>query len=163
MSEKEYRSNLVELSKSGYEIVADEPDIRKWKVRNTDGKPLGVVDDLIIDKQLRKVRYIVLNLDGKPLNLVSRKILIPIGMAQFADIDDVVILPTITLEHLATLPAYSGKIKWDEERKIRRVFTASNANATVEYDDGNDDTFYDHDQFNDSNYYNNRRKHKYVE
>jgi hypothetical protein len=41
MSDKEYRNNLVELSNSGYEIVADEPDIRKWKVRNGDGKNLG--------------------------------------------------------------------------------------------------------------------------
>ena len=163
MSDKEYRNNLIELSRSGYEIVADEPDIRKWKVRNAEGKHLGVVDDLIIDKQLRKVRYIVLNLDGKPLNLLSRKILVPIGMAQFADMDDVVILPSITLEHLATLPTYSGKIKWDDERKIRRIFTAPNPNTTVDYDERYDDTtFYDHDHFNDSNYYNNRR-HKYAE
>jgi hypothetical protein len=164
MSEKEYRNNLVELSRSGYEIVVDEPDIRKWKVRNPEGAHLGVVDDLIIDKQLRKVRYMVLNLDGKPLNLVSRKILVPIGVAQFADVDDVVILPTITIEHLATLPTYTGKIKWDEERKIRRIFTVPNPNTRVDYDERyDDDTFYDHDHFNDSNYYNQGRKHKYVE
>ena len=84
-------SKLVELSNSGYEIVADEPDIRKWKVTNADGKILGVVDELLVDKQLHKVRYIVLNLQGKPLNLLSRKILIPIGIAELDPIDDTVI------------------------------------------------------------------------
>src|SRR5678816_2701822 len=111
MSDKEYRNNLVALSKSSYEIVANEPDIRKWRVTNAEGNTLGVVDDLIIDKQLHKVRYIVLNLHGKPLNLIARKVLIPIGISQFDDMDDVVILPTITLEHLATLPSYTGSIK----------------------------------------------------
>ena len=35
MSDRQYRNNLVELSNSGYEIVSDEPDIRKWKVNKT--------------------------------------------------------------------------------------------------------------------------------
>jgi hypothetical protein len=79
---------------------------------------------LIIDKRLHKVRYIILDLNGRPLNLISRKVLIPIGISRFEDIDDVVVLPTVTLEHLATLPSYTGSIKWDEERKIRRLFSA---------------------------------------
>jgi hypothetical protein len=163
MSDKEYRNNLVELSNSGYEIVADEPDIRKWKVRNGDGKILGVVDDLILDKQLRKVRYIVLDLEGKPLNLLSRKVLIPIGISRFDDVDDVVILPNITIEHLATLPAYNkGKIRIDEERRIRNIFSAPD--ARVSYDDRiEDDHFYDNSQFDDTNYYNSRRKYKNQE
>ena len=162
MADKEYRNNLVVLSKSGYEIVADEPDIRKWRVTNADGKMLGVVDDLIIDKEQRKVRYIVLDLQGKPLNLISRKVLIPIGISQFHDMDDVVVLPTITLEHLATLPSYRGSIKWDEERKIRRLFSAPDPNTRVDYDDRYDDHFYDHEHFNDSNY-NRRRRPRYTE
>ena len=162
MSEKEYRKTLTELSNSGYEIVSDEPDIRKWKVRNAEGRPLGVVDDLVIDKQLHKVRYIVLDLNGKPLNLLSRKVLVPIGISQFDDLDDVVILPTITIEQLATLPTYhKGKIRLDEERKIRNVFSAPN--PKVDYDERyEDDHFYEHEHFNDENYYNSRRKHRYT-
>jgi sporulation protein YlmC with PRC-barrel domain len=158
----EYRKNLVALSTSGYEIVSDEPDIRKWKVRNTDGRILGVVDDLIIDKQSRKVRYIVLDLNGKSLNLLSRKILIPIGISHFDELDDIVVLPNVTVEHLATLPGYNkGKITVDEERKIRNIFSPSS--PRVEYDDRIDDErFYEHEHFNDSNYYNSRRKHRYA-
>ncbi|HYJ63005.1 MAG TPA: PRC-barrel domain-containing protein [Parafilimonas sp.] len=150
-------SKLVELGNSGYEIVPDEPDIRNWRVTNRDGKLLGVIDELLVDRQLNKVRYIVLNLQGKPLNLLSRKVLIPIGIAQLDRIDDIVILPAITLEHLATLPTYKkGKLSFETERKIRNIFAPSNA---VEYDDTvTDDAFYDDDYFNDRNFYDSRKK-----
>ena len=149
-------SKLVELSNSGYEIVADEPDIRKWKVVNADRKILGVVDELLVDRALHKVRYIVLNLHGKPLNLIPRKILIPIGIAQLDSIEDLVILPTVTLEHLATLPEYKkGKLTITTERKIRHVFSP----ATAEVDDSlTDDAFYDDEYFNDSHLYSTRKK-----
>ena len=150
-------SKLVELGNSGYEIVPDEPDIRNWRVTNRDGKLLGVIDELLVDRQLNKVRYIVLNLQGKPLNLLSRKVLIPIGIAQLDRIDDIVILPSITLEHLARLPTYKkGKLSFETERKIRNIFAPSNA---VEYDDTvTDDAFYDDDYFNDRNFYDSRKK-----
>src|SRR3954467_201573 len=144
---KIHYSKLVELGNSGYEIVADEPDIRKWRVTNANGRVLGVVDELLVDRQLNKIRYIVLDMQGKPLNLLSRKVLIPIGIAQLDRVDDIVILPTITLEHLATLPTYKkGKLTFETERKIRNVFAASN--APVDYDnDVADDTFYQDDYF----------------
>jgi hypothetical protein len=151
-------SKLVELGNSGYEIVADEPDIRKWKVTNGNGKILGVVDELLVDRQVNKVRYIVLDMQGKPLNLLSRKILIPIGIAQLDRVDDIVILPTITIEHLATLPTYKkGKLAFETERKIRNVFAPSN--AQVDYnDDIADETFYQDDYFDDRNFYESRKK-----
>jgi len=151
-------SKLVELGNSGYEIVADEPDIRKWKVTNANGKVLGVVDELLVDRQVNKVRYIILDMQGKPLNLLSRKILIPIGIAQLDRVDDIVILPTITIEHLATLPTYKkGKLAFETERKIRNVFAPSN--AQVDYnDDIADETFYQDDYFDDRNFYESRKK-----
>ena len=151
-------SKLVELSNSGYEIVADEPDIRKWKVTNADGKILGVVDELLVDKQLHKVRYIVLNLQGKPLNLLSRKILIPIGIAELDPIDDTVILPTVTIEHLATLPGYKkGKLTIGTERRIRNVFVPSSIPADYDVNVA-DDAFYENEQFDDRHLYNSRKK-----
>ena len=154
MSDKKIRySKLFELGNSGYEIVADEPDIRKWKVRNATGKYLGVVDELLVDRQLNKIRYIVLNLEGKPLNLLPRKLLIPIGIAEFDEMDDVVILPTITIEHLATLPTYKkGKLSIETERKIVTIFNRSNVSEDCDENDNiTDEVFYEHDHFNDRN------------
>lgn len=163
MSEKEYRKNLVELSNSGYEIVSDEPDIRKWNVRSGSGRLLGVVSDLILDKQSRKVRYIVMDLNGKPLNLLSRRILVPIGISQFDDSQDMVILPNITIENLATLPTYTkGRVSIDDERKIRNVFTTPS--TLVDYDERYEgDHFYEHEHFNDTNYSKARRHHHHNE
>jgi len=153
-----HSSKLVELGNSGYEIVADEPDIRKWKVTNADGKILGIVDELLVDRELHKVRYIVLSIQGKPLNIVSRKVLIPIGIAELDPVDDIVILPTVTLEHLATLPEYrKGKLTIGTERRIRNIFVPSSIPA--DYDvNAADDAFYDNEQFDDRNLYSRKKK-----
>ena len=152
-------SKLIELSNSGYEIVADEPDIRKWKVRNATGKYLGVVDELLVDRQVNKIRYIVLNLEGKPLNLLSRKLLIPIGIAEFDEMDDVVILPNITIEHLATLPTYKkGKLSIETERKIGTIFNRSNVSEDCDENDNiTDDVFYEHEHFNERNLHSRKK------
>ena len=152
-------SKLIELSNSGYEIVAGEPDIRKWKVRNATGKYLGVVDELLVDRQLNKIRYIVLNLEGKPLNLLPRKLLIPIGIAEFDEMDDVVILPGITIEHLATLPTYKkSKLSIETERKIGTIFSRSNVSEDCdENDNGTDDVFYEHEHFNERNLHSRKK------
>jgi hypothetical protein len=150
-------SKLVALSNSRYEIVFDEPDIRKWKVRNASGKYLGFVSDLLIDPQVNKVRYIVLDLQGKPLNLLSRKILIPIGIAELDDMDDVVILPGITIEQLATLPTYGkGKLSIETERRTGYIFTR--AGAANEEGDAQEEISYDDEYFNDNNLRNRKRK-----
>jgi hypothetical protein len=147
---------LTELSNSGYEIVSDEPDIRKWKVKNGAGKILGVVDELLVDRQTHKVRYLVLNIQGKPLNLLSRKVLVPIGIAELDRMEDVVILPTVTLDHLATLPVYKkSKLNLETERKVRHIFSSPG----VPYDDTvTDDVFYEHEHFDDRNFYKGRQK-----
>src|SRR4051812_47343630 len=146
MATKNVYSKLIELSNSGYEIVSDEPDIRNWKVVNGNGKLLGVVNELLVDRQVNKIRYIVLGLNGKPLNLASRKILIPIGIAELDEMDDLVILPNITIEHLATLPDYKKKLTLDSERKIRNIF--SSANTSDDYTDSiAGDAFYEHEHF----------------
>jgi hypothetical protein len=158
MATKNVYSKLIELGNSGYEIVSDEPDIRNWKVINGNGKLLGVVNELLVDRQLNKIRYIVLHLNGKPLNLVSRKLLIPIGIAELNEIEDVVILPNITIEHLATLPDYrKGKLTLDAERKTRNIF--SSASGPDDYTDNMEgDAFYEHEHFNDTNLSKRKKK-----
>ena len=84
MSEEKniYNKNLSELRSSGYEIADGEPDIRSWRVRTNQNQDIGEVKELLFDTSSLRVRYVVVQLDGKPLNLVSRKLLIPIGLAE---------------------------------------------------------------------------------
>jgi hypothetical protein len=150
--------NLKELHGSGFEISHDEPHIRGWKVRNMENKIIGKVSDLLFDISSRKVRYMVIKLDGKPLNLISRDLLIPIGLAELDEKEDFVLLPDVTAGHLASLPDYKkGKVTVETERAIRTVFSgADSVNGNV-YPLENEE-FYDHDHFNEDRMYLPRRR-----
>ncbi len=151
---------LQELDRSDFEIVKGEPDIRGWDVRNTSGQKIGEVEELIVDAQKKKVRYMVVDLDNNELKLNHRKVLIPIGLAELHKDDDDVILPLASAEHLNTLPAYD-KDNLDEEveRNICSIFgrktevtTSTTSTKTAEHRDD----FYQHDYFNDDNLYKHR-------
>src|SRR4051812_7015871 len=89
---------LQELDHSDFEIVKGEPDIRGWDVKNTTGKKIGEVEDLIIDAQQKKVRYMVVDLKDNDLDLRSRKVLVPIGLAELHEKEDDVLLPNVQLD-----------------------------------------------------------------
>ena len=128
MSKQEYiaNKNLKELRGSGFEIMNGEPDIRGWKVRNLENQVIGRVDELLFDIVSLKVRYLVVKLDGKPINLISRDLLIPIGLAELEEEEDFVLFPDVTAGHLAALPEYKkGKVTVQTEQQIRAVFAGT--------------------------------------
>ena len=94
------QTRLQELDRSNFEIVKDEPDIRGWDVRSRSGYKIGAVEDLIIDTQAKKVRYMVVDLDDNELKLNHRKVLIPIGLAELHNELDDVLLPGTTLDEI---------------------------------------------------------------
>ena len=159
---------LQELDRSDFDIVKGEPDIRGWDVRNTSGRKIGEVEELIIDAQQKKVRYMVVDLDDNELKLDHRKVLIPIGLAELHKEDDDVLLPAVEVEQLSALPAYDkNSLDEETERKIcntlgRKTTTVhkktetreqpSNTRTTTEHDT----EFYKHEYFDDDNLYKNR-------
>lgn len=147
---------LQELDRSDFEIVEGEPDIRGWDVKTTTGKKIGEVEDLIIDAQQKKVRYMIVDLDDNELKLDHRKILLPIGLAELDKKEDDVILPNVQAEQLKSLPDYDvNNMNPETERKIcsilgRKMETGQGLNEDVNSD------FYQHDYYNDDNLYKNR-------
>jgi sporulation protein YlmC with PRC-barrel domain len=118
MDEMKHR-RLQELDRSDFEIIDGEPDIRGWDVKNNAGLKIGEVEELIVDAQQKKVRYMVVDLDDKDMKLPDRKVLVPIGLAELHDKDDDVILSTVTVDQLGALPAYDkDQLDDDIERKI---------------------------------------------
>jgi sporulation protein YlmC with PRC-barrel domain len=105
MEKKKY-NRLQELDHSNFEIVKGEPDIRGWDVRYMTGQKLGSVDELILDAEEKKIRYMIVDLNENELKLVHRKILIPIGLAELDKKEDDVLIPNISLEQLSRLPEY---------------------------------------------------------
>lgn len=150
--------NLKELHGSDFEVAHDEPDIRGWKVVNMENVEIGKVKDLLFDIDSRKVRYLAIKLNGKPLNLISRDLLIPIGLAELDKKDDFVLLPDVTAGQLATLPDYKkGKVTVETERAIRTVFSGTkNIDRIGSSSDANEE-FYDNDYFNADRMYQPRR------
>src|SRR5215217_4173095 len=156
---------LQEMDRSDFEIVKGEPDIRGWDVKNAQGKKIGEVEELIVDAQQKKVRYMVIDLDDNELDIDDdREVLIPIGLAQLHKEDDDVILPNVQVQQLSGLPEYDeDKLDETVERQICTVLGRSNDNmnaistATTGTTTGDHNPdFYKHDYFNDDNLYKDR-------
>jgi len=148
---------LQEMDRSDFEIVKGEPDIRGWDVKNSTGQKVGEVEELIVDAQKKKVRYMVVDLDDNDLKLDHRKVLIPIGLAQLDREDDDVILPNVQAEHFRSLPDYDkNNLSPEIERRVcstlGRVSDSSSTTSAEEHTD----SFYKHDYFNDDNLYKHR-------
>jgi hypothetical protein len=156
---------LQELRASGYEMAKGEPDIRGWKVINSLNQEIGKIQEVLFDVKSRKIRYLIVYIHGKPLNLLSRDVIIPIGLAELDEKENLVFLPDVTVGHLASLPEYKkGKITYQTERIIRDVFIPQDSAAaeklaeieSQEYPER--EAFYNNDYFDENRMYRRRKK-----
>lgn len=163
---EEPTTRLRELRGSDYTIAKGQPDIRGWDVRDAQGRKFGVVHDLIFDIRANKVRYMVLNvLDTKELELEKRTVMVPIGMAELDPTDNDVLLPAVTPFQLRALPRYDKtNLGAKAERDISTVFGRNTLGAnqtsttgTQHSDADVDESFYNHEHFNEDNMYRRRR------
>lgn len=59
------QTRLTHLEGSGYKVAEGDPDVRGWDVMDRDGRRIGEVDDLLIDTEGLKVRYLEVRLDRR--------------------------------------------------------------------------------------------------
>jgi sporulation protein YlmC with PRC-barrel domain len=148
---------LQEMDRSDFEIVEGEPDIRGWDVKNTTGQKIGEVEELIVDAQQKKVRYMVVDLDDNELKLDHRKVLLPIGLAQLDTKEDDVILPNVQAEHYRSLPDYDkNNLTPEIERRVCSTLGRKSEFTSTTNTDEHQADFYTHDYFNDDNLYKHR-------
>ena len=146
------KKRLQEFSRSGFEMVKGQPDIRNWQVISSDGNRLGKITELIIDTVAQRVRYLVVALaDNKVLQLEKRTVLVPIGFAQLHPADDSVILTDVTPYQLRALPRYDKahlgpKSEIDISQVFGREHTSLGSNIGGE---DLDQSFYNHEHFDD--------------
>jgi sporulation protein YlmC with PRC-barrel domain len=150
---------LQELGGSDFEIAKGQPDIRGWEVRDTSGRKIGKVNELIFDSRANKVRYIVVSvLDSKELELEKRTVMIPIGMALLQPKDDDVILKNITPFQLRALPLYNkDHLGTKAEKDISTVFGRTDVKGGASDADVEPD-FYNHDHFKEDDMYRTDRE-----
>ncbi|HEU4881147.1 MAG TPA: DUF2382 domain-containing protein [Longimicrobium sp.] len=120
---------------SGYKVADGEPDIRGWDVVAGDGSRLGKVDDLLVDTQANKVRYVDVDVEGG-----DRHVTVPIGYARLEETRHQVLVDGLGSEQMQALPSYTrGAITRDYEEQVGRAFNVGTAAATSD--------FYEHDAF----------------
>ncbi|WP_411279547.1 PRC-barrel domain-containing protein [Gemmatimonas sp.] len=108
------RPRLVHLNEASDLDVADgDPDIRGWDLRTLDGLKIGTVEDLVVDTNLMRVRYIEgeVMLDDSTQE-TKRRVLIPIDTARLDEEEDDVIISLSTADARA-LPTYDGELMPD--------------------------------------------------
>jgi photosynthetic reaction center H subunit len=136
-----------------YEIADGDPDVRSWRVFDTEGNAVGKVHDLIIDMGAMEARYIDLELDesiARGEDDDDRHVLVPIGNARLSDDVDTVTLTSRRASDLATLPRYDHSvITRDRECELLGI-ERSTAQSGSE--------FYDQRDFDASQFWGARRR-----
>lgn len=158
------------------QIAEDKPDIRGWDVKDSDGRLIGKVTDLLVDTGPMKVRYLEVKLDKAVARETGvadaphaegvrdreeddwaplRHVLVPIGAAHLDDAHDDVLLAT-TVGKLAGIPPYQrGSLTREYETGLVGSFTSSPADRAPERREQED--FYADSTFDDRPFLARRR------
>ena len=90
-----------------FEVADDNPDVRGWTVRGSDGQALGTVFELIVDPEVLKVRYLDIELDARfQIKEYENHILLPVGVAALDAEGDNVFVPALNAESVLRYPPY---------------------------------------------------------
>jgi sporulation protein YlmC with PRC-barrel domain len=158
MEEKEHNHTalrLQELNDSDFEIADDQPDIINWLIVDVNGDEIGEVEDVIFDLESRKVLYIVSLIDNDNEEGFKR-VLIPIGVVDFNEAEDEVVMSESVADLIDTLPVYKPGtvISPAEELAIRFAFLGND--ALIQEGDQNyqahPEDFYSHHHFSTEKY-----------
>ncbi|SEA47247.1 PRC-barrel domain-containing protein [Pedobacter hartonius] len=144
---------LEELDGSDYEIADGEPHVKGWHIKEHSGASIGKVHDLLFNPATRKVRYLIANLEARVFGVENREVLIPIGLAELHLTKDEVYLPAITIAQLAAAPDYIRETFKPEDETIVRDAFSDNIDIQQTWDER---TFYEHDHYNERNFYGRR-------
>lgn len=129
-----------------FEVKEGDPDVRGWKVLGSDGRKIGEVDNLLVDRTAMKVRYLDVDLDDDGGE--DRHILVPIGYARLDEEDDRVFVDGLSSTDVAALPAYDhSPVTREYEASVRSRFDRGFTGATATEPDFYASDLYDADRF----------------
>ena len=103
---------LVGLNTASYTVKDPAEDVRDRKVVDSDGRQIGSVDDLLIDDQEHRVRFLRVK-EGGFLGFGARMLLVPVDAVIRVTEDEVHI--DRTGDHGGSRPAYDPHIASQEE------------------------------------------------
>ncbi|MDG4782267.1 PRC-barrel domain-containing protein [Micromonospora sp. WMMD961] len=98
---------LVKLSDSGQTIADVEQDVRGRRVLDADGDDLGKVDDLLIDRDEHKVRFLRVE-HGGILGIGATATFLPVEAVR--DVGDDTVRVDLTREKIEQAPTYDPEV-----------------------------------------------------
>ena len=150
---------------SDYEVADDDKDVRGWKVKDKDGRVIGKVDDLIVNKESERVVYLdvevdesIISANHQPYSQSAQDgvhevinedgdthIIIPIGLAHLNLDSELVFTNEVDYQTFSDTKRFKkgSPIHRDYERIILNSYNRNK--ATQDYE--NDDSFYDRQEF----------------
>jgi hypothetical protein len=107
-----------------FKVAEGDPDVRGWEVLASDGRKIGEVDELLVDTNAMKVRYLDVDVDDGVIgDGMDRHVLIPIGYARLEQERDCVMVDGLAAADLQGLPSYDqGPLTRDFESSVRSSF-----------------------------------------
>jgi len=144
---------LIPLSEAkGWHVRKGNPHVHGWDVVASGGTEVGEVDDLLVDLQAEKARYLIVTLDDEVAGVKHRQVAVPLGVAQIDQRNEKVVLSQVTAEQLVSLPSYQkDRFTRDTETLIRNRMGIGSAQTT-------DRDFYDNALFDEGRFYGTRRE-----
>lgn len=88
-----------------FKVAENDPDVRGWGVKTPDGRAVGEVEELIVDPDARKVRYLEVGLDRQSFGLQNaRRVSIPVESAQVSHREHSVTVSGLSRDAIGGLP-----------------------------------------------------------
>lgn len=151
-------SELVPLSKAtGWHVREGDPHVEGWDVVASGNTQVGQVDDLLIDLQAQKARYLIVKVDDAVTGTKGARVAVPLGTARLDENDDTVLLPNMSPQQVASLPSYqAGRFTREHENTLRQRL----GGGTAQVASGD---YYDNALFDENHFYGNRRQGEFTE
>lgn len=111
MSEKKM-AELRKLSDTGHTVASEDDDIRGRDVKDRDGNDLGKVDDLLVDPEQNKVRFLVIA-SGGFIGIGETKSFIPVDAISEVSSDEVRL--DQQRDYVAGAPAYDPDLVEEQD------------------------------------------------
>jgi uncharacterized protein (TIGR02271 family) len=103
-------TNLTPLSRmDDFQVSSNDPDVRGWDVLANDDKKIGKVEDMLVDRTAREVRYLAVRREGGLFSALtgggSGYVLIPVGEVRL-DRDRKVYLDSLGSSEIGSMQEY---------------------------------------------------------
>jgi sporulation protein YlmC with PRC-barrel domain len=114
-----------------FRLPKGAPNVRGWNVFGEDHERVGVVEDMLVDPEGLKVRYLDVDLaDDLFLLREDRHVVVPMEAVELRERGEDVWVHGLTAAQIALLPAYTGgAVDPLVEMRVREAFAGGGANA----------------------------------